>query len=447
MHDLSPEFAHITLLLIVALSILLMLTRPRGIAEAWWVCSGALLLVALQLVPPGAAAHAVAQGTDVYLFLIGMMLVSELARAYGVFDWVAASAVSHARGSAARLFLLIYLAGTAVTIFLSNDATAVVLTPAILVAMHKATAGCDDAARRSVTLPYLFACALIANAASFVLPISNPANLVVFRDGMPPLARWLALFAVPSVLSIVATYAVLRWRFRRDLAKPIATVEKTPALSPEGRMVVLGLGVMIAVLLAASAMKLDLGLPTCLAALVLVAAVSVRARKSPLPLAKAVSWPTLALVAGLFVMVNAVESLGALGITTHWIGAARSLGAAGGTLATGMVVGLANNLVNNLPLGLIVGATVHAAGFAAPSAPALERLLASAVLIGVDLGPNLSVTGSLATILWLLALRKEKIEVTGWQFLRVGLIAMPVAMLAALGGTVAVAAITAAITR
>lgn len=439
---MPPAFAHPALLLIVALSILLMLLRPRGIAEAWWVCSGAVLLVVLQLVPPREAARAVAQGTDVYLFLIGMMLVSELAREQGVFDWVAASAVSRARGSAARLFLLIYLAGTAVTVFLSNDATAVVLTPAILVAMRKATTQADDAARRSVTLPYLFACALIANAASFVLPISNPANLVVFRDGMPPLAQWLALFAVPSVLSIAATYAVLRWQFRRELTATIARVDDVPPLRAEGRLVLIGLGAMIAVLLAASAMKRDLGLPTCLAALALVAAVSLRARTSPLPLAKAISWPTLALVAGLFVMVNGVESLGALAVTTHWLQAARSLGAAGGTLATGLIVGVANNLVNNLPLGLIAGATVHAAGFAAPVAPALERLLASAVLIGVDLGPNLSVTGSLATILWLLALRKERIEVSACQFLRVGLIAMPVAMLAALAGMIAASAIT-----
>jgi Na+/H+ antiporter NhaD/arsenite permease-like protein len=90
-----------------------------------------------------------------------------------------------------------------------NDATAVVLTPAILVAIRKA---------RVAPLPYLFACAMIANAASFVLPISNPANLVVFRLQMPPLGRWLLSFGLPSILSIAATYLVLRFVFRRELA-------------------------------------------------------------------------------------------------------------------------------------------------------------------------------------------------------------------------------------
>jgi arsenical pump membrane protein len=66
----------------------------------------------------------------------------------------------------------------------------------------------------------------------------------------------------------------------------------------------------------------------------------------------------------------------------------------------------------------------------------VKGLLANAVMIGVDLGPNLSVTGSLATILWLLALRKEKLQVSFWRFLQVGMVAMPVALLGALAGAI-----------
>jgi arsenical pump membrane protein len=115
-----------------------MLFRPRGIAEAWWIGGGALLLVVTGLLPLAGAVHAIHEGLDVYLFLIGMMLLAETARHEGVFDWVASIAVSHAKASPARLFLLIYLAGAVVTIFLSNDATAVVLTPAVLAAVRKA---------------------------------------------------------------------------------------------------------------------------------------------------------------------------------------------------------------------------------------------------------------------------------------------------------------------
>jgi arsenical pump membrane protein len=99
-----------------------------------------------------------------------------------------------------------------------------------------------------------------------------------------------------------------------------------------------------------------------------------------------------------------------------------------GALVTGVAVGVANNLVNNLPLGLITGGTLQA-GHA-------KGLIASAALIGIDLGPNLSVTGSLATILWLLALRKENLDVSFWRFLKVGAVAMPIALVLSLGSAI-----------
>ncbi|MDT9115758.1 SLC13 family permease, partial [Escherichia coli] len=85
----------------------------------------------------------------------GMMLLSEIARKEGLFDWLAAHAVRAAKGSATRLFLLVYLVGTVVTVFLSNDACAVVLTPAVFAA--------TKAAGVKQPLPYLFICAFIAN--------------------------------------------------------------------------------------------------------------------------------------------------------------------------------------------------------------------------------------------------------------------------------------------
>ena len=405
------------LLGIVVISILLMLIRPRNIPEVYWIGGGVILLLVLRLISFPAAGKAISKGTDVYLFLTGMMLLSELAREHGVFDWLSSAAVRSARGSYSRLFLLVYLVGTIVTIFMSNDATAVVLTPAILVAVRKA---------KVEPLPYLFVCAFIANAASFVLPISNPANLVVFHDQMPPLGRWLLWFGVPSLLSIVATFAVLRWNFRKELRGFIESEVTNHFLTRHGTIVVGGLAATVAVLLIASVLNWDLGLPTLVTAMVVATAVSVMARTNPLPLLKEISWTTLLLVAGLFVMVEAVESIGAMKCTQAWLAWAQSLAPTAGAFVVASVVAVANNLVNNLPLGLLAGSTLQATH--------AQGLIASAILTGVDLGPNLSITGSLATILWLIALRKEKLNVSFWCFLKVGAVAMPVALLAAIGG-------------
>ena len=416
---ISPLLAHILLSVIVGVSVLLMLVRPRNVPEVYWIAGGVLLLLIFRLVPLQLAARAAVKALDVCLFLIGMMMLSELAREHGVFDWLSSVAVRSARGSCSRLFALVYGVGTIVTIFMSNDATAVVLTPAILTAVRKA---------KVQPLPYLFVCAFIANAASFLLPISNPANLVVFHNQMPPLGRWLLSYGVPSLLSVAATFITMRWLFRKELCAAIEGEVEAKPLRSEGLLVLGGLAAMVAVLLTASSLGKDLGLPTCLAALVITAVVSIKARCNPLGLAREISWATLGLVVGLFVMVDAMESIGAMQQTREWLTWAQTLGSTTGTLITGFAVGVANNLVNNLPLGLIAGSTLQVAH--------AKGLIADAVLIGVDLGPNLSVTGSLATILWLIALRKEKLDVSFWDFLKVGMVTMPVALLASLGGAI-----------
>lgn len=417
-------FSSVLLIAIVALSIGLMLARPRGIAEVYWAGSGALLLVALGLIPLRLAGHAIAEGLDVYLFLIGMMLLSALAHEHGVFDWLSSVAVSGARGSNVRLFTLIYLFGVVVTVFLSNDATAVVLTPAVLAAVRRA---------RVKPLPYLYACAMVANAASFALPISNPANLVVFRGVMPTLGRWLTAFGVSSLLSVGATYLVLRIVFRKELGSGPEATEAAMRLSGNGRLVLAGLAGMVIALLTASAKGIDLGWPTCGLAVLVTVVVSIRARRDPVELLGRISWKTLALVAALFILVDAVIGVGALTEVVRLLHRAEGLAPAWGVLAVSFSIGLGNNLVNNLPLGLIVGAATQAAH--------LPMLMRAAVMMGIDLGSNLSITGSLATILWLIALRREKLNVGFVEFLKVGVWVMPAGIAAAAAGALAMRAL------
>jgi arsenical pump membrane protein len=396
-------------------SIVLMLVRPRGIPEWVWIGGGAVVLVAARLLPLGGAMHAIREGVDVYLFLAGMMILAELAREEGVFDWVADIAVHHARGSASRLFLWVYLVGTVVTALLSNDATAVVLTPAVLAAVRRA---------RVEPRPHLLACALIANAASFLLPIANPANLVVYGAHLPPLGTWLRMFLLPSVASIVATFICLRLLSRRALAGVAAPVEEAYRLDAAGWMAVAGVGVAVVALLVASGLGIPLGAPTCGAGVVALVLVAIKDRGAPKNAVRNVAWSVLPLVAGLFMIVEALNRAGMMRLTRLGLAWLTSAHDGVGKFAGGFGVALLSNLTNNLPAGLAAGTALRQMG--------QHGLLAHAVLLGVDLGPNLSVTGSLATILWLIALRREGAEITGWEFLKVGVVAMPVALAVAL---------------
>lgn len=401
---------------IVALGTAGVIVRPFEWPEFIWAGGAAVLLVVLGLLSPGQAWTGVSNGTDVYLFLTGMMLLSELARQEGLFDWLAAQAARMAKGSSTRLFTLVFGVGTIVTVFLSNDATAVVLTPAV--------AAVVKAAKAKDPLPYLFICAFIANAASFVLPISNPANLVIYGSQMPPLLEWLPRYILPSVLSIAATYAALRWTQRSALQQEISADIEQPALSAAGKMAAAGIIGTALVLLASSAFDLQLGLPTLLAGLATGALVLTRSECGVKDVVKNVSWGVLPLVAGLFVLVQSLE---VTGVTQRLATELHALVQQSATLAAwtaGVVLAVGSNLVNNLPAGLVAGRVVELA-----KVPDAVR---SAVLIGVDIGPNLSVTGSLATILWLTALRREGQQVGAWTFLKLGVVVMPPALILAL---------------
>ena len=94
--------------LLCGLVFFLILWRPRRIPEYVWAVAGAVLLVLFRLLPLRAAWMAIRSGTDVYLFLAGMMILAELARNHGVFDWLAAEAMGQAKGSQTRLFMLVY---------------------------------------------------------------------------------------------------------------------------------------------------------------------------------------------------------------------------------------------------------------------------------------------------------------------------------------------------
>jgi arsenical pump membrane protein len=407
---------------IAALATFGVIARPWHLPEYIWAIAGAALLVLLNLLPWPDALAAAGKGTDVYFFLAGMMLLAEVARKEGLFDWLAAQAVRFSKGSARRLFLIVYLVGIVVTVLLSNDATAVVLTPAVYAATRAA---------KVEPLPYLFACAFIANAASFVLPISNPANLVVFGKAMPPLADWLRAFALPSLVAIMATYLSLLLAQRRALAGGVSAIEVIAPLTRAGKLAAIGILATAVVLLAASAMDRDLGLPTFIAGAAVTVLVLVIGRQSPWPVLRDISWSVLPLVAGLFILVEGLNRTGVLPALARVLKQASIAAPQSTAWIAGVAVAIASNLLNNLPVGLIAATTGQAAQ--------VPQHILGAILIGVDLGPNLSVTGSLATILWLIVLRREGEHVSAWQFLKLGLIVMPPALLLSLAALALVA--------
>ena len=390
---------------IAAIAITGILARPRRTPEWLWAVGAAVVLVTFGLLPLRAALGAIARGADVYAFLIGIITLAEIARYERVFDWIAGALLRAGNGSPARLLGLVYVTGTVATVFLSNDTTAVVLTPAVYAALARTELD---------PMPYLYACAFVANAASFVLPISNPANLVVFGHTLPALLPWVHTYGLPALAAIGLTYATLRLATGASLRGTYRVAGTLPELDSRGRIAATVVGLATLALVVAAFRGWNVGVTALAGAAAALALSTLRDRSAPSEVLRHVSWGVIPLVAGLFVVVQALDRSGAIDAVRHLLAVGGNLDAARGNLLVAAVFTVADNVFNNLPVAL-------AGGYALQSMHAASHI-AGATLIAVDLGPNLSVTGSLATLLWLVALRRDRIEVTAWQFLRLGVV-------------------------
>jgi arsenical pump membrane protein len=409
-----PSINHAAVWAVSGAAIAGILTRPRRVPEWCSALAGAAILLIAGLVPAGVAVHALRDGLGVFLFLAGMIALSELARIAGVFDWLAALAIPAARGSAHGLFGWVYALGVGVTALLSNDATILLLTPAVLAAVRRAAAP---------PLPFLFACAFVANAASFLLPISNPANLVVF-DTLPRFWTWLSAFGLPSLVAVASTYAVLWFLYRRSLQGPLDQPASSVTLDKTGKRAAAAVTISVLLLIAGAGLGWPVGLMASALGASALALVAIFEGRIAQRVVAESPWSIILLVAGLFIIVAALDAGGMLNVAREFFMYASSLPQPISKLFVGTAVTIADNVFNNLPVGLVVRSALHAGSVSAP--------LSHAALIGVDLGPNVAVTGSLATLLWLIILRRNGIEIAPARFLQVGLLVTIPALLLAL---------------
>jgi len=285
-----------------------------------------------------------------------------------------------------------------------------VLTPAVACVVK--------AAKVKDPLPYLYICAFVANAASFVLPISNPANLVINGTDMPTLLVWLGRYIVPSAVAVISTFALLFITQKSKLTGRIDSDVEIPFLGHGGRMALAGIFITVGVLITASMWGVELGMPTAITGILTYLVVVLVARKGAREILSHISWSVLPLVAGLFVIVEALSKAGITRVLSDFLTETASRSATEAVWLGGLCTAFLCNLMNNLPAGLVAGNVMQVSN--------TPEIVKSAVLIGIDLGPNLSVTGSLATILWLLVLRREGITVGAWQFLKLGWLLMTV---------------------
>ncbi|MGV9621776.1 SLC13 family permease [Streptomyces tendae] len=409
--------------------------RPRGLPEAVAAVPAAVLVVALGTVSPHRAWEQTRTLLPVVAFLALVLMLAYLCAKEGLFEAVGAAVARRCGGSPRRLLAGVFGVACAVTAVLSLDATAVLLTPVVL-----ATASRAGARAR----PHVYATAHLANSASLLLPVSNLTNLLAFTASGLTFTRFAALMALPWLAAIAVEYAVFRRFFRADLAEPVSAAparagvvpvasgpaRPAAAKAPDGgpgdgpgaapaapapavpRFTV----VVVALTLAGFAVASPAGVDPAWAALggVLVLGVRALARRhvTPREMVGAAAPLFCLFVLALGIVVQGVVAGAPATGLGRLLPDGDSLPALLGVAAVAAVLA---NLVNNLP------AVLALLPLAAPGGPA--QVLA--VLIGVNLGPNLTYVGSLATLLWRRILHRHGIEVELGRFTVLGLLTVP----------------------
>jgi len=402
---------------IFLLTVLAVITRPRGIPEWASALAGAAVAILLGLIPAPAAIGAIRANWNVLAFFVGITGLAAVADRSGFFERVGRLALVLAAGSGRRLLVAVLLLGAVITTFLSNDATALILTPVV----YGLVVGLGIEA-----LPYVLACTFIADTASLMLPISNPANLLVSDAFDLPLDSYVGALGLASVVAVMLNVVLFLWIFRRSVPRRIRGPREVAAVS-ELRLVWAGLTVVAAAFVIGGLAHLPLGIVACVG-FVLLLVLEAIGRRAPYrrPL-EGVSWPVLGFVSGMVVLVAALEQLGVVDrLVASGLSATRGSPILSGATASAMAA-VGSNLVNNIPMTLLMIAGIQSAGLHG----ATRDAAAFGTIIGADLGPNLTTVGSLATVLWLVILRRRGLDVRPWDYMRVGLLVTPPILVAA----------------
>lgn len=406
---------------VFAVTLILIVVRPWRINEAASAAGGALAMVVTGAISPGAALSAIVGEWNLFLFFLGLMVTAAVADMARFFDWAAALAAGTAGQSGRRLLLNVLLLGAVVTTFLSNDATAIILTPVVYSLVTRL--------RLRVT-PFLFAVSFIANAASMTLPISNPINVLTGDQLHIPLVTYEEHLLGASIASIGITMAVFMaifWRvvgqsFVFDWQSALATASADRTFFVP---VLIGLLVLAVAYVIGSALLWPLGIVAVAGGAGLLAVAGARRRLSREHLRAHVGPSLFVYIAGLFVLVRAVQDAGITGALV--MSATNQADSAASAVIAGLLgSSVLSNAINNLPSLLVFISGAQTGGVA----PWLRMPFLLGALAGADLGPNLTPVGALSTMLWLVIVRRRGVEISTWDFLRLGAVVAPLTLVA-----------------
>jgi len=383
--------------------------RPWGWGEAVAAVPAAILVIAVGAISPHRALVEAERLGPIIGFLAAVLILAQLCQDEGLFracgEWMARGVAKRPT----RLLIRVFVVASVTTAVLSLDATVVLLTPIVFATAARLSARAK---------PYVYATTHLANSASLLLPVSNLTNLIAFAASGLSFPRFAGLMLIPWLAAIAVEYLVFRRFFRTDLnVTPAPTQAAETAGLPVFALVVLA--ATLAGFVVTSLAGVNPAWAAAAGAAVLGVRALVRRHTTPAAVWRAAGVPFLAFVLALGIVVTGVTENGLAGALMRVMPSGTTLPA---LLATAALAAALANVINNLPAVLVL----------LPLAAATGPGAVLAVLIGTNIGPNLTYAGSLATLLWRRVLREHgQDEPDLAEFTRLGLLTVPAGLVLA----------------
>ena len=411
------------------------IVKPNGVSEGLIGGLGAIMLIAIGATSSAAALDRIEGMLPTVLFLGCCLILAGLCQREGLFGYLGSRIGALAHGSTKLLFVLIFVVAAVVTAALSLDTTVLLLTPVIIEVSLRA---------RVDYRPNTYAACHLANTASLLLPVSNLTNLLAMNTVHLDVLGFARMMALPWLAAVIVEFAVLRTFFHSVLSNDLTgnaarsrttqennSIQQNGAAQPSApKLAIVVVSLTLVGFLASGSMGLD---PFLLAAagcipLIVVRTVRLRSnadsnrhsglRQELTRVAKDANISFLVFVLSLAVVVSALSDNGIAQLLDPLFATTPSFAH---LLLIAALSAIAANIFNNLPAAMLL----------IPLAAAHGTLFTLAVLIGVDIGPNLTYAGSLANILWRRILRGRGQRTELFTFSVVGLISVPLCIVGA----------------
>lgn len=414
-------------------TLIFILWRPKGLNEAIPATIGAIIIILCGTVPLSDLGIITETISGAAITIIATIVMAIVLESFGFFNWVAEKLAEKARGSGIRLFWYVNLLCFLMTLFFNNDGSILITTPILIMLLN------NMGIKNHQKIPYLLSGAIIATASSAPIGVSNIVNLIALKIVDMSLYMQAAMMFVPATLGLLLLVGLLFLRFRKVLPKSIPKhvtgltlpsyhpLKHNPTTSTDKGRTKFMLNILLFILVVrislfvASFLSFPVSIMAVIGSLVLLGWRWAYLKIPPSDMLKKTPWYIIVFAFSMYVIIYGLNNIGLSDWLIEFMHPLVSGSLLHASVMMGVLLSVLSNLFNNHP-ALMIG-TITLTNLKLDLLSLKISYLAS--VIGSDVGSLILPMGTLATLMWMHIVRRGKVIITWWEYIKITIVVIP----------------------